>query len=81
MAAIAYWILQQVIIAAQGPHSLLKQAIGSDWKGKLSPALYALAIVTTHWSQWMAQAIYVLVALIWLVPDRRIERLLQNRTV
>ncbi len=80
MAAIAYWILQQVIITAEGPHSLLKRAIGSDWKGKLSPTLYLIAIVTSGWSRWTAQAIYVLVALIWLVPDRRIERALRDRT-
>jgi uncharacterized membrane protein len=79
MAAIAYWILQQVIIAAEGPNSLLKKAVGSDWKGKLSPLLYVIAILTTRWSQWLAQAIYVLVALIWLVPDRRIERVLRDR--
>jgi uncharacterized membrane protein len=76
MAAIAYWILQQVIIAAEGPNSLLKKAIGSDWKGKLSPLLYVIAILASPWSQWIAQTIYVLVALIWLVPDRRIERAL-----
>ena len=79
MAAIAYWVLQQVIIAAEGPRSLLKHAVGADWKGKLSPPLYLLAIVTTTWSHWIAQAIYVLVALVWLVPDRRIERVLRER--
>ncbi len=76
MAAIAYWILQQRIIASQGEHSVLKQAIGNDWKGKVSPALYALAIGLAFVSPWLAIAIYVLVALIWVVPDRRIERLL-----
>jgi uncharacterized membrane protein len=79
MAAIAYWVLQQVIIAAGGQNSLLKKAVGRDWKGKLSPLLYIIAILTTLWSQWVAQAIYVLVALIWLVPDRRIERVLRDR--
>ena len=79
MAAIAYWVLQQVIIAAGGPNSLLRKAVGRDWKGKLSPLLYLIAILTTLWSQWVAQAIYVLVALIWLVPDRRIERVLRDR--
>jgi uncharacterized membrane protein len=79
MAAVAYWVLQQVIIAAHGPHSLLKHAVGSDWKGKLSPPLYLLAIVATAWSQWIAQAIYVLVALLWLIPDRRIEQALRER--
>ena len=72
-AAIAYWILQQTIIAAQGVGSPLKAAIGSDWKGKLSPVLYMLGILSTFFWSWVAQALYVLVALIWLVPDRRIE--------
>ena len=79
MAAIAYRVLQQAIIAAQGPGSLLKRAVGSDWKGRLSPALYLLAVVATAWSPWLAQAIYVGVALLWLVPDRRIERALRDR--
>jgi uncharacterized membrane protein len=77
-AAIAYWVLQQQIIAADGPDSLLKRAIGSDWKGKLSPLLYVLAIVASFWLQWVAQGIYVAAALIWLVPDRRIERVLMR---
>jgi uncharacterized membrane protein len=77
-AAIAYWVLQQQIVAADGPDSLLKRAIGSDWKGKLSPLLYVLAIVASFWVQWVAQGIYVAAALIWLVPDRRIERVLMR---
>jgi uncharacterized membrane protein len=79
MAAIAYWILQQLIIASQGHDSLLKNAIGSDWKGKSSPILYAIAIPTAFWSQWISQGLYVLVALLWLVPDRRIERVLASK--
>ncbi len=78
MAAIAYFILQQLIIASQGRGSLLKKAIGSDWKGKLSPVLYILAIPASFRWHWLAQGLYVLVALIWLIPDRRIERLLAN---
>lgn len=74
MTAIAYWILQQTIIKSQGSQSPLKAAIGSDWKGKLSPVLYAIAILSTFFVPWLAQALYVLVALMWLVPDRRIER-------
>ena len=74
MAAIAYWLLQQCIIAVQGSDSLLHRAVGSDWKGKLSPVLYLAAIPLAFVSHWIAQAIYVIVALIWLVPDRRIER-------
>ena len=78
MAAIAYWLLQQCIIAAQGRDSLLHRAIGSDWKGKLSPVLYLAAIPLAFVSHWIAQAIYVVVALIWLVPDRRIERAISD---
>jgi uncharacterized membrane protein len=74
MPAIAYFVLQQLIIAAQGPNSVLKRAIGSDWKGKASPFLYAIAIPAAFWSRWVSLSIYVLVALLWFVPDRRIER-------
>ena len=79
MAAVAYWILQQIIIASQGRDSLLKKAIGSDWKGKVSPLIYVIAIPTAFWSQWISQGLYVLVALIWLVPDRRIENALVSK--
>ena len=79
MAAIAYWILQQLIIASQGRDSLLKKAVGSDWKGKASPFVYLIAIAAAFWSHWISQALYVLVALVWLVPDRRIERILASR--
>ena len=73
-AAIAYYVLQQTIIAAQGERSVLRQAVGGDWKGKLSPLLYLAGIGLTFVSVGLAQAMYVLVALIWLVPDKRIER-------
>jgi len=76
MAAIAYWILQQRIIVSQGRDSLLRRAIGGDWKGKLSPPLYAVAIGLAFLSASVAIAIYVIVALMWLIPDRRIERVL-----
>ena len=76
MAAIAYWILQRTIIASQGENSLLAQAIGRDIKGKLSPLLYGIAIISAAFEQWVAGGIYVFVALMWLVPDRRIERIL-----
>lgn len=76
MAAIAYWILQQLIIASQGPDSLLKKAVGSDWKGKMSPILYAIAIPMAFVSRWVSLGIYVFVALTWLVPDKRIENAL-----
>jgi uncharacterized membrane protein len=74
MAAIAYYLLQQMAIRGQGQDSLLKEAIGEDWKGKLSLVLYIVAIVATPHGPWIAQAIYVVAALIWLIPDRRIER-------
>jgi len=77
-AAIAYWILQQTIISVQGADSVLRRAIGSDWKGKLSPGLYLLAILLTFFAPWMAQVIYLAVAVLWIVPDRRIERTLEH---
>ena len=73
MAAIAYYLLQQTIIRAQGEDSILKRAIGNDWKGKLSPVLYILAIVVSFYFSWIAQGILVIAALIWLIPDKRIE--------
>jgi uncharacterized membrane protein len=78
MAAIANWVLQQLIIASQGPDSLLKRAVRTDWKGKLSPFFYLAAIPLAFWSEWISEALYVFVALIWLVPDRRIERILSR---
>jgi uncharacterized membrane protein len=72
-AAIAYYVLQQTIIGAQGPGSALKAAIGGDWKGKLSPVLYAIGILATPLWPRAALALYVVAALLWLVPDRRIE--------
>ncbi len=79
MAAIAYWILQTVIIAHQGAGSLLARAVGRDLKGKLSPVIYGLAIAGAFLHVAISQALYVLVALIWLVPDRRIERTIAAR--
>ena len=79
LAAIAYWLLQQAIIMSQGPDSLLKRAVGGDWKGKLSPTLYACAIPLAFRWRWVSMALYVLVALIWLIPDRRIEHALKAR--
>jgi uncharacterized membrane protein len=76
MAGIAYYLLQQTIIGAQGEGSILKKAIGSDWKGKLSPVLYLIGIVAALRSPWVSQAVYVAAALIWLIPDRRIESVL-----
>lgn len=76
MAAIAYWILQRAIIGAQGDDSLLAYAIGRDLKGKLSPLLYFSAIPLAYVSPWISGGLYILVAFMWLVPDRRIERVL-----
>jgi uncharacterized membrane protein len=73
LAAISYYVLQGTIIAAQGPESRLADAIGTDVKGKLSPLLYAAAIPLAFVHPWISDALYVLVALIWLVPDPRIE--------
>jgi uncharacterized membrane protein len=73
LAAIAYFILQQVIIGSQGPASILKQAVGGDWKGKLSPLLYVAGALAACWQPHVAQGAYLLVALLWLIPDRRIE--------
>ena len=78
-AAVAYSMLQNRLIALNGgPNSPLARAVGHDWKGKLSPVLYLLGIASSFWLPWLAGAIYVAVALLWLVPDRRIERTLQS---
>jgi uncharacterized membrane protein len=78
MAAIAYYILQRAIIASQGADSLLAKAVGSDWKGKVSPALYLSAVFLAFANPWIATGIYILVAAIWFIPDRRIERALRG---
>ncbi|MFO0955936.1 MAG: TMEM175 family protein [Isosphaeraceae bacterium] len=77
MAAVAYTILQAVIIAAQGPDSVLKKAVKSDWKGKASLLSYAAAIGVAWRYPVAAMALYAFVALLWLIPDRRIERALR----
>ena len=76
MAAIAYYTLQTVIIRTQGPDSLLARAVGRDWKGRLSPLTYLAAIPLAYVHPWIADGLYTAVALLWLVPDRRIERIL-----
>ncbi len=78
MAAIAYYLLERTIIASQGIDSLLGKAIGKDFKGKISPILYLTAIFTAFFHSWISGILYVFVALMWLVPDRRIERVLSN---
>jgi uncharacterized membrane protein len=79
MAAIAYWILQRTIIAIEGQEAVLARAIGKDRKGNISVLVYAAAIPVAFVSHWVSQACYVAVALLWLVPDKRIERALSER--
>jgi len=78
MAAVAFTILQSVLVTEQGPDSRLAAALGSDTKGKLSLALYMAAIPLAFVNEWISDALYVAVALIWLVPDRRIESKLKE---
>jgi TMEM175 potassium channel family protein len=78
MAGLAWTILQAAIIAHEGPGSKLAAAVGKDVKGKLSAALYLVAIPLAFVHEWISDAIYVLVALMWLVPDRRIESALER---
>jgi uncharacterized membrane protein len=72
-AAFAYWILQNAIVAEHGPHSRLAAALGNDLKAKLSLALYAASIPLAFVEQWISDIIFVVVAAMWLVPDKRIE--------
>jgi hypothetical protein len=74
LAAIAYYILVRCLLATHGPESALQQAIGSDRKGKISVVIYALGIPLACYVPWLAVALYTSVAVIWFVPDRRIER-------
>jgi uncharacterized membrane protein len=78
LAAVCYYVLQLVIFRAEGEDSALKQALGSDLKGKLSPVIYVLGILLALAQPWAGLALYSLVAIIWLVPDRRIERHLEG---
>ena len=79
MAAVAYYILQSLILAMQGVDSELGAALKNDWKGKLSPVCYLSAIVLAFVSPWLSNALYILVALFWIVPDKRIERLAEPK--
>jgi uncharacterized membrane protein len=78
MAACAYFILQHAIISSEGEESLLKAAVGRDRKGKASLVLYVIAVIVAFWLTWIAQLIYIAVAIMWLIPDRRIENALQE---
>lgn len=79
MAAIAYYILEQAIIRQQGKDSLLAAAVGSRWKEMLSPLCYLASIPLAFVSSWISTGLFVFVALLWLVPDRRIERVIQGQ--
>ena len=79
LAAAAYYILQCAILAHEGPDSLLAKALGRDWKGKLSPLFYLTAIPMAFVNPWISDGLYAAVALLWLVPDRRIERVLERQ--
>lgn len=78
MAAISYFILQNIIIKSQGHDSILKHAVGKDIKGKISPVLYIIGIGLSWVSSWTSGLMYVLVALMWLIPDKRIEQTLEH---
>jgi len=78
MAGFAYWVLERTIISAEGADSMVAKAVGKDRKGILSVLIYAVAIPFAFFGHWIAQCLYVIVALIWLVPDRRIEILLSS---
>ncbi|MDI1353312.1 MAG: TMEM175 family protein [bacterium] len=77
MAAVSYFILQSLILKQHGPNSALAKALGSDLKGKVSLLLYLIAIPSAFISHWISGGIYVFIALMWLVPDKRIERMLK----
>src|SRR5258706_3003319 len=79
MAAIAYYVLERAIIARQGSESLLAAAVGGDWKGRLSIGVYFIAIPLAFISPSISSGLYIFVALLWFVPDRRIERVLEKR--
>ena len=79
MPAIAYYLLQKAIMRRQGPDSVLANALGKDIKGKISPILYLAGIALAFISPWLSVTIYVLVAIMWLIPDRRIENVLRDR--
>lgn len=77
-ASIVYYILQTLIAREQGADSKLGKAVGRDFKGKISPVLYVAAIILAFVNQWIADALYILAALMWLVPDKRIESKIIN---
>lgn len=80
MAAIAYWLLQSAIVRVEGRESPFKKVLGRDLKGKLSPILYLIAIVSSFFNEWISIFILVSVAVMWLIPDRRIEKDLLSKS-
>jgi len=78
LAAVAYYILTQALLRLHGRNSVLAKALGRDVKGKISPVIYLVAILVSFVAAWLSCALYVLVAIIWLIPDRRIEKTLTN---
>jgi uncharacterized membrane protein len=79
MAAVAYYTLERIIVTKEGRGSVLASAVGRDWKGKLSLVIYLIAIPLAFVNSWIAGGLYVLVAVLWFIPDRRIERALEKR--
>jgi uncharacterized membrane protein len=79
MAAIAYFILQRSILKVQGKNSILAKALGKDIKGKISPVIYIVAIGIAFYNEWIAGGLYVLAALMWLIPDKRIEKVYKEK--
>jgi uncharacterized membrane protein len=77
-AALAYWVLVRTIIHTEGPDCPVAKAVGKDEKGNVSLALYVVAIAAGFWHEWMAWSLYAAVALLWLIPDPRIERVLKK---
>lgn len=78
LSALSYWILQQTIIRSQGSNSILKRAVGRDQRGRFSIAAYLVAIFLAYQIEWVSLGIYIVVALLWLIPDKRIERALNS---
>ena len=78
MAGVAYFVLTILLVKDHGRDSPLATALGRDWKGKISVVIYAIAIPLAFWNQWLAIALYIVVAVIWFVPDRRMERVLKD---
>ena len=78
-SSIAYFILQRIIIKSEGGNSILAKAIGGDFKGKISTLLYIVGIVSSFYNEWIAGLAYLIVSFIWLIPDKRIEKVLTSK--